>query len=73
MLPGEGGGIVAGARRVMAAVWPVGALVLQLAGPTQSPRIGICVLGWVESGALVVSPSLVPVGRVVLPPVASGL
>ena len=33
---------------------------------------GLC-LGWVVSGALAVSPSLVPLGRAVLPPVASGL
>ena len=47
--------------------------MLRLAGPPQPPGIGVCVLGWVESGALAVSPSLVPVRQAVLPPVASGL
>ena len=70
----QGGGGVAGARRVLVVVVrPAGAPVLRLAGPPQPPGIGVCVLGWVESGALAVSPSLVPVGRAVLPPVASGL
>ena len=58
----RGGGGVAGARRIsVVVVRPAGAPVLQLAGPPQPPEIGVCVLGWVRSGALVVSPSLVPV------------
>ena len=68
MLPREG---VAGARRVsVVSVRLACVLVLRLAGPPQPPGIGVYVLGWVGSGALVVSPSLDPA---VLPSVASGL
>ena len=70
----RGGRGVAGAQRVsVVMVRPAGAPVLWLAWPPQLPGMGICVSGWVGSGALVVSPSLVPEGQAVLPPVASGL